>query len=170
MQYISTYLSPLGKLTLASNGSCLTGIWFDKQKYFGSTLTDEYEEMPLPIFTETNAWLDCYFRGKEPDFTPALHLTGTPFRLEVWNVLKEIPYGKTITYKKIAEKIARQKGLRSMSAQAIGNAVGHNPVSILIPCHRVIGCNGNLTGYAGGIDRKMSLLTLEHADTEGLFL
>lgn len=168
-QYISTYSSPIGELTLASNGPCLTGAWFDGQKYFGSTLTNEYEQKSLPVFEQTKAWLNCYFSGKVPDFTPDLHLTGTPFRLEVWEILKGIPYGKTVTYKEIAETIALSKGLRSISAQAVGNAVGHNPIGILIPCHRVIGCNGSLTGYAGGIDKKISLLTLEQADTSRLF-
>ena len=118
----------------------------------------------LVLFPQTSEWLDCYFSGKKPDFTPALQLNDTPFRIAVWKILQQIPYGEVVTYKDIAQEIARQKGISSMSAQAIGGAVGHNPISIIIPCHRVIGSNGNLTGYAGGLDRKINLLALEGAD------
>jgi len=161
MQYTYPYLSPLGKIILASNGTCLTGLWFEGQKYFGRTLDAEHEERDFPVFRQTAEWLDTYFAGKRPDFMPELELHDTPFRLAVWHILQQIPYGEVITYKEIAQEIARQRNCGSMSAQAIGGAVGHNPISILIPCHRVIGSNGSLTGYAGGVSRKMSLLALE---------
>lgn len=161
MQYTSQYTSPLGNITLASNGEALIGVWFDKQKYFASTLKEESKEMELPVFFQTKQWLDCYFAGKDPGDVPPIHLEGSPFRLSVWKILQEIPYGQVVTYNDIAQKIARQKGLTHMSAQAVGGAVGHNPISILIPCHRVIGSNGSLTGYAGGIAIKEKLLLLE---------
>lgn len=161
MQYTCPYLSPLGKIILASNGTSLTGLWFEGQKYFARTLDAEHEERDFPIFRQTIQWLDTYFAGKKPDFMPELELHDTPFRLAVWHILQQIPYGRVITYKEIAQEIARQQNCKSMSAQAIGGAVGHNPISILIPCHRVIGSNGSLTGYAGGISRKISLLALE---------
>lgn len=170
MNYICEYESPLGAITMASDGEALTGLWFDGQKYFASTLSADYRRKMLPVFERTAEWLDCYFGGSEPGFMPELHLSGTPFRLAVWEILKTIPYGKTITYKDIALDIARHRGMATMSSQAVGGAVGHNPVSIIIPCHRVVGCNGSLTGYAGGIDRKIRLLETEHADMSGLFL
>lgn len=158
------YSSPLGKMTMASDGKALTGLWFDGQKYFGACFLEDkrnYEQKELPVFEETIRWLDLYFRGKEPDFLPELSLRGTEFRKEIWKLLLEIPYGKTTTYGELAEKIAKKKGLLAMSAQAVGGAVGHNPVSILVPCHRVVGSDGSLTGYAGGMEKKLALLTLE---------
>lgn len=169
MQYIDTYLSPLGGITLASNGDCLTGLWFDGQKYFADTLPPGHEKKTVPVLELTKAWLDGYFRGEKPGFMPPLYLDSTPFRLKVWEILQRIPYGQTITYKAIAEEIARQAGIKGMSAQAVGGAVGHNPISIVIPCHRVVGCNGSLTGYAGGVTKKAALLALERAGTTGLF-
>ena len=115
-------------------------------------------------------WLDVYFSGEEPKFTPPLHPDGSTFRQAVWKILLQIPYGQTITYGEIARKMAEMKNVSRMSAQAVGGAVGHNEISIIIPCHRVIGTNGSLTGYAGGIDRKLSLLELEHADMSYLFV
>ena len=170
MHYISKYSSPIGGITLGRDGKHLTGLWFDGQKYFGSTLPTEYAENPLPVFEQTKNWLDCYFNGEIPDRLPPLSLHGSPFRLAVWDILKRIPYGEVITYGDIAKKIALQKGIESMSAQAIGGAVGHNPISILIPCHRVVGANGSLTGYAGGIDKKIALLTLEKVNTDSFFI
>lgn len=158
------YNSPLGKMTMSSDGNALTGLWFEGQKYFGADFPKEkivYEQKELPIFGETIRWLDLYFSGKEPDFLPELSLNGTEFRKEVWKLLLEIPYGETVTYGEIAGKIAKKKGLLTMSAQAVGGAVGHNPISILVPCHRVVGSDGSLTGYAGGLDKKLALLTLE---------
>ncbi len=164
MIYTYYYNSPLGKITMASDGSSLIGLWFDGQKYFKDNIMGKSEEKKLEIFEQTSKWLDIYFSGKEPAFTPKIKLTGTPFRNEVAKIMLMIPYGKTMTYGKIAQKIAKQKGIDKMSAQAVGSAVGHNSISIIIPCHRVIGTNGSLTGYAGGIDRKIKLLKIEKAD------
>lgn len=168
MQYTSHYDSPLGGITLASDGTALTGLWFDGQKYFADTLAKEHEEASLPVFDETRRWLDTYFSGIEPGFTPQLRMTASPFRRRVWESLLRIPYGKTTTYNAIAKEIASERGLRSMSAQAVGGAVGHNPISLIIPCHRVVGTNGSLTGYAGGIDKKIKLLQLERGRQSGL--
>lgn len=164
VHYTSEYRSPLGRITMASDGEGLTGLWFEGQKYFAATLRGKREERNLPVFEETRVWLDCYFGGREPGFIPALRLDGTPFRLAVWEVLREIPYGEVVTYKDVAGEIARRRGMRGMSAQAVGGAVGHNPVSIIVPCHRVVGSDGSLTGYAGGIDKKVQLLALEGVD------
>lgn len=161
MEYTHHYDSPLGGITLASDGEALTGLWFDGQKYFADSLDLEHEEKVLPIFKEAAKWLDIYFSGRVPDFTPALSMKTTPFRKAVWEILLTIPYGETMTYGEIADRIARQKGIPKMSAQAIGGAVGHNAISLIIPCHRVVGANGSLTGYAGGIDKKVKLLQLE---------
>ena len=165
MQYITHYQSPLGGITISSDGSALTGLWFDGQKYFASTLGADYKEKNLPVFTEAKRWLDIYFSGKEPDFTPPLSLNGSAFRMAVWQILQSIPYGQTITYGDIAKQLAAQTGKAKMSAQAVGGAVGRNPISIIVPCHRVIGAGGSLTGYAGGIDKKVQLLELEGIDT-----
>lgn len=159
--YTCSYSSPLGKITLASDGATLIGLWFDGQKYFGATLPRDHTEKTLPVFDQTARWLDIYFRGQEPDFTPPLTLSGTPFRRTVAEILLTVPYGKTITYGEIAARIARQQGVKTMSAQAVGGAVGHNPISIIVPCHRVVAGDGSLTGYAGGIQRKRRLLELE---------
>ena len=164
MTYIDRYHSPLGDITLASNGEALTGLWFEGQKYFGDTLSSQQEEKELPVFEETKRWLDIYFQGKTPDFTPPLLLETTPFRRAVGEIMLSIPYGQTMTYGEIAERIATQRGIPKMSAQAVGGAVGHNSISNIIPCHRVVGTNGSLTGYAGGIDKKIKLLTLEKGE------
>ena len=161
MNYIYKYISPIGIITLSSNGTALTGLWFDGQKYFAQTLSEPYEEKLLPVFEDTIKWLDIYFSGEIPDFTPELYVHSTPFRKAVYDILLTIPYGQTITYGEIAEILAQQTGKKKMSSQAVGGAVGHNPISIIIPCHRVVGADGNLTGYAGGIDRKRFLLELE---------
>ena len=164
MRYTHHYLSPLGGITIASDGSALTGLWFDGQKYFGAGLAKTHEEKSLPIFDQADRWLDLYFSGRAPDFTPALVLTATEFRKDIWGILMTIPFGRTRTYGDIADQLAAQKGLPSMSAQAVGGAVGHNPISLIVPCHRVVGASGSLTGYAGGVDRKAKLLALENAD------
>ncbi|MCD8131444.1 MAG: methylated-DNA--[protein]-cysteine S-methyltransferase [Lachnospiraceae bacterium] len=163
MLYTYSYSSPLGELTLAANGQALTGLWFVGQKYYADTLKGDHEEKFLPIFDQTFGWLDVYFSGKEPDFMPPLALNGSPFQMAVWEILKGIPYGRTMTYGEIAAKVAGQRGIAKMSARAVGGAVGHNPASIIVPCHRVVGADGSLTGYAGGIDRKVELLKLEKA-------
>lgn len=170
MDYTYHYISPLGKITLASDGKALTGLWFDGQKYFGSTLAENYEQKECPVFEQAVQWLNIYFSGKNPDFTPPLSMKATPFRQAVWEILLSIPYGQTMTYGEIAKEIARQRGLERMSAHAVGGAVSHNPISLMIPCHRVVGANGSLTGYAGGIDKKVQLLTLEGADMSRLFI
>lgn len=161
MEYIHYYDSPLGKIMLAADGQALTGLWFEGQKYFAALLDREHEPKELPVFEQADQWLDLFFSGKAPDFTPPLTLKGTVFQKEVWEAMLAIPFGQTSTYTKIAERIAKQKGRASMSARAVGNAVAHNPISLIIPCHRVIGANGSLTGYAGGLARKERLLALE---------
>lgn len=166
---ICTYDSPLGGILLAADDQGLTGLWFDGQKYFGTTLPAEPIQLETAILTETKRWLDVYFSGREPDFLPPLHPIGSPFRRAVWDLLLQIPYGQTITYGALARQLAAQQGHATMSAQAVGGAVGHNAISILIPCHRVVGSNGSLTGYAGGVDKKERLLTLEGVDMSGLF-
>lgn len=170
MDYTYHYISQFGGITLASNGEALTGLWFDGQKYFAQTLDPEHCECELPVFSQTCEWLDIYFGASEPDFTPPLKMRGSPFRRAVWEILLTIPYGQTMTYGEIAAKMAERGGLERMSAQAVGGAVGHNPISLMIPCHRVVGANGNLTGYAGGIDKKVELLTMEKADISSLFV
>lgn len=170
MDFIYHYISPLGGITLASDGENLTGLWFDGQKYYAANLSSKHEEKALPVFEQAVNWLDIYFGGKVPDFTPPLNMKTTEFRKAVWEILLSIPYGQTMTYGEIAKKIALQKGLKNMSAQAVGGAVGHNPISLIIPCHRVVGTNGSLTGYAGGIGKKVKLLEMEGADLSGLFL
>ena len=182
MQYTSHYQSPLGGILLAADDKGLTGLWFEGQKYFAHGLGRErerkalcerssfHEEKEIPVLKETKRWLDLYFSGKEPDFTVPLHLIGTDFQKEVWEILMSIPYGNTMTYGDIAGQLAEKKGRSHMSAQAVGSAVGHNRISVIIPCHRVVGTNGSLTGYAGGIDKKISLLSLEKADMSHLFI
>lgn len=170
MQYIYKYLSPLGGITVAGNDSGLTGLWFDGQKYFADTLSEECEEKMLPLFRQTKVWLDCYFSGKNPSFTLPLQVKGSSFRLSVWKMLQQIPYGQTVTYGEIAKAVARQQAMPTVSAQAVGGAVGHNPISLIVPCHRVVGSNGSLTGYAGGISRKERLLILEGTDMTRLFI
>ncbi|MBQ6213661.1 MAG: methylated-DNA--[protein]-cysteine S-methyltransferase [Ruminococcus sp.] len=161
MNNIFHYTSPIGGITLASDGEALTGLWFDGQKYFPNKLVDESTEAELPIFTQTCNWLDIYFSGKEPSFTPLISRRTTPFRKAVYDILLTIPYGQTITYGGVARILAERQGVERMSAQAVGGAVGHNPIGIIIPCHRVVGTDGRLTGYAGGLDKKIALLKLE---------
>ena len=159
--YTSYCRSPLGDMLLAADDIGLTGIWFVGQKYFAPNLPKDVEEKETDILKEAIRWLDFYFAGKKPDFTPSLHPQGTAFRQMVWKALLTIPYGETRTYGELAKIIAKEKQVPTMSAQAIGGAVGHNPISIIIPCHRVVGAKGKLTGYAGGIERKARLLELE---------
>lgn len=170
MIYTYKYKSPLGHILLAADEVGITGLWFEGQKYFGNTLPDKHIPQETEILTEAKKWLDVYFSGEEPKFTPPLHPDGSTFRQAVWKILLQIPYGQTITYGEIARKMAELKNVSRMSAQAVGGAVGHNEISIIIPCHRVIGTNGSLTGYAGGIDKKLSLLEMEHADMSYLFV
>lgn len=165
MYYTNIYNSPLGCLTLACDDLGLVGLWIEGQKYFALLLSQtEHQEQPHPILDQTKIWLDLYFQGQQPSFTPPLHAKGTLFQKAVWDILSTIPYGKVMTYGDIAKAIAQQRGLGNMSAQAVGGAVGHNPISIIVPCHRVVGSNGSLTGYAGGIDKKLFLLKTEGLD------
>lgn len=169
MDYLHTISSPLGELTLASDGIAITGLWLDGQKYFAATMDSEAERKNLPVFDLAKEWLDSYFSGKQLDFSVPLAPKGSPFRQAVWNILCAIPYGTVVTYGSIAKELGNAQGYPS-SARAVGNAVGHNPISIFIPCHRVVGASGNLTGYAGGIDRKIQLLQLEKAPIETLHI
>lgn len=155
--YIRHTQSPLGPVTLASDGEALTGLWFDGQRHFGETLCAEPAVRELPVFAQTEQWLSLYFDGKVPDFTPPLSLRGTTFRKRVWALLLCVPYGETVSYGALAQLL----GLPGGAARAVGNAVGHNPVSLIVPCHRVLGADGSLGGYAGGSWRKRSLLLLE---------
>lgn len=167
MLYSTEYLSPVGILTIASDGTNIVGLWLSGQKYFLDTLSEKpCRKDDLPIFDRVRSWLDRYFAGQKPVIGELpLKPMGSPFRLAVWACLCRIPYGEVTTYGAIAKEIAEQLGKPAMSAQAVGGAVGHNPISIIIPCHRVIGANGSLTGYAGGIDKKIRLLSLEGVDT-----
>ena len=166
MIYKTMYQSPFGEILLASNGSELVGLWFEKQKYYASCYgSNLIEKNDLEIFIETKKWLDEYFNKEEPSIDRlALNPEGSEFAKEVWQILCEIPYGKVITYGDIAKEIAKKRNKKTMSAQAVGGAVGHNPISIIIPCHRVVGTNNSLTGYGGGLDRKIALLELEDID------
>ena len=169
MEYTAHYDSPLGGITLASDGTALIGLWFDGQKYYADALDAEHEDADIPVFEQTKKWLDLYFSGKAPGFTPPLNMKTTEFRKSVWEIMLTIPYGKTMTYGEIAEIIAKQKGLNRMSAQAVGGAVGHNSISLIIPCHRVVGTDGSLTGYAGGIAKKVKLLEMEGTDMSAFY-
>ena len=164
------YDSPLGGILLAADDVGLTGLWFDGQKYFARGLSNERIVQETSVLAEAKRWLDIYFTGKAPDFTPPLHPIGSAFRRSVWEILLQIPYGQTATYGEIARQLAKKQGLERMSAQAVGGAVGHNKISIIIPCHRVVGADGSLTGYAGGIGKKEKLLELERADMSRVFV
>lgn len=170
MQYISHYKSPLGNILLAADDIGLTGLWFEGQKYYALYLNREHEEKELSVFEQTKKWLTIYFSGKEPDFRLPLHFIGTDFQNEVWKILYTIPYGQTVTYGEVAKLLAEKRGIKRMSAQAVGGAVGHNEISIIVPCHRVIGTSGSLTGYAGGITKKIALLKLEGAFKDTYFI
>ncbi|MCC8141435.1 MAG: methylated-DNA--[protein]-cysteine S-methyltransferase [Lachnospiraceae bacterium] len=157
-QSTTRYPSPLGVIRLSAAEEGLAGLWFET----GEDPADlDLAEQDLPVLDETKRWLDIYFAGHEPDFFPALHLIGTDFQLEVWELLRRIPYGETVSYGELAAQIAANRGIKRMSAQAVGGAVGRNPVSIVVPCHRVIGADGSLVGYGGGMERKAALLKLE---------
>ena len=163
MDYYCTISSPLGDILLASDGTALTGLWFTDSVTCPKNAGSGMQETELPVFEQTEEWLRIYFSGRKPDFRPPLFLHGTPFRTAVWQILETVPYGTTMSYGELACKTAERLGVSRMSAQAVGNAVKHNPISLIIPCHRIIGADGSLTGYAGGIERKRFLLELEHA-------
>lgn len=170
MKYITTYNSPLGLINITSDGEYLTGLYFDKSSN-SNKFKENYNTKDLKIFDETKNWLDIYFSGKIPAFTPRYKIENlNPFRKQVIDILNTIPYGKTMTYKDIANVIAKEKGIEKMSSQAVGNAVGWNPICIIIPCHRVIGTNRNLTGYGGGIKNKIGLLEIERNDISSFII
>ncbi|MDO4837284.1 MAG: methylated-DNA--[protein]-cysteine S-methyltransferase [Clostridia bacterium] len=168
--FTASYESPLGLITMICNEHALLGLWFSGQTHFMEGFTGTCRTADTPIFSETKRWLDGYFSGSVPDFTPPLQVTGSPFRRMVCDIMSAIPYGQTMTYGAIAVEVSRRMSSSPMSAQAVGGAVGHNPISLIIPCHRVMGAGGNLTGYAGGIERKIALLKLEGIDVSRLRL
>lgn len=172
MFYSATYSSPLGMLTLASDGKSLTGLWLEGQKHFADTIPDSTPaKEDLSVFDVARKWLDRYFSGEKPPISELpLSPGGGQFRQGVWSILCDIPYGQVITYGEIAKKMAVRMNRERMSSQAVGGAVGHNPISIIIPCHRVVGANGSLTGYAGGVGKKIKLLELEGCDMSRLFV
>lgn len=172
MYYKATYPSPIGTITLACEGDHLVGLWMEGQKYHGATISEEMvEKVDMPVFDMAKKWLDKYFAGERPAICELpLRPAGGEFRQGVWSILCEIPYGEVITYGDIAKKMAVKMGKKNMSSQAVGGAVGHNPISIIIPCHRVVGSNGSLTGYGGGIQIKVKLLELEGVDMSNLFV
>ncbi len=170
MRCKSYYNSPLGRIVLKADDDGLSGLGFEDHMKIDESSEKGYKEHEITLFKDARRWLDIYFRGIEPDFDIPVHISGSAFQEEVWNILLKIPYGKTVTYGEIAEEIAAEEGIPKMSAQAVGGAVGRNKISIIIPCHRVIGANGNLTGYGSGIPRKIELLKLEGVDTDRLYV
>lgn len=170
MYFKMEYMSPMGPLMIASDGDALIGLWLEGQKYFAATVKEEMTEKDdLPVFNNTKSWLDKYFAGEKPAPSDLpLAPAGSAFRQEVWKLLCEIPYGEVTTYGQLAKEIAKKLNKPGMSAQAVGGAVGHNPISIIIPCHRVVGSSGSLTGYAGGIEKKIQLLELEGVDMSSM--
>ncbi|GLC81750.1 methylated-DNA--[protein]-cysteine S-methyltransferase [Lacrimispora brassicae] len=172
MYYRTTYPSAVGLITLACDGDNIVGVWNEGQKYHGAAISAEMiEKADMPVFDGAKKWLDRYFAGKKPAISQLpLAPIGSEFRKSVWTILCEIPYGTLITYGDIAKKMAAKMNKETMSSQAVGGAVGHNPISIIIPCHRVVGVNGSLTGYAGGLKTKVKLLELEGVDMSRLFV
>ncbi len=170
MQYTDHYKSPLGNILLAADDYGLTGVWFEGQKHFGLYLDKNAEPEAFPLFADVKKWLDIYFSGKNPGFQLPLHFTGTPFQNKVWQILCSIPYGRTATYGGIAKQLAPESPSGRMSAQAVGGAVGRNPISVIVPCHRVVGANGSLTGYAGGVSKKIALMKLENICMNNFFI
>ena len=172
MFYSTTHPSPVGLITLACENGAIAGLWTEGQKYHGDTIPEAMTENDeIPVFDAAKKWLDRYFAGEKPEISELpLAPIGSPFRRGVWDILREIPYGKVITYGDIAKKMAARMNKKSMSGQAVGGAVGHNPISIIIPCHRVVGSSGSLTWFSGGIQMKIKLLELEGADMSRLFV
>lgn len=172
MLYSTDYISPMGPMTLVGDGENLVGLWIAGQKYFAENVKDTVAEKPdLPVFGMIKKWLDAYFNGEQPAISKLpLAPIGGEFRKAVWDILREIPYGQCTTYGEIAKKMAVKMNRKTMSSQAVGGAVGHNPISIIIPCHRVVGASGSLTGYAGGIDKKVKLLEHEGVDMSRFFI
>lgn len=172
MIYTTEYKSDLGNIFIAAENDKIIGVWLEGQKYFASTIKESVlEARKIPVLRDACNWLDAYFRGEKPTIEDLpLAPAGSAFRQEVWSILCEIPYGEVTTYGEIARKMAERLGRKNMSAQAVGGAVGHNPISIIIPCHRVVGSNGSLTGYAGGIDKKIALLAHEGVDVKRFYI
>lgn len=172
MYYKTNFESPVGKLTIASDETSIIGVWMEGQKYFGNTLPENAVSCDEhPVLVTCRRWLERYFAGEKPDVSElSLAPIGSEFRQNVWKLLCEIPYGEVTTYGELGRKLAGKLGKKSMSAQAVGGAVGHNPISIVIPCHRVVGADGSLTGYAGGIDKKIRLLETEQVDTAQFYV
>lgn len=170
LQYTMLYASPVGPLTISSDGEAITGLWLENAKYALATAGEHADGCALPVFDRAREWLDSYFRGENPEITLPLNPRGSEFRQSVWRILRGIPYGQVRTYGDIAEELAKNMGKDAMSAQAVGGAVGHNPISIIIPCHRVVGANGSLTGFGGGILNKVKLLQHENVDMSALFV
>ena len=168
MLYYKKVASPLGEITLRSDGEALTGLWFADDKHYGAKDIAGAALADLDVFMQAEEWLAKYFAGREPKVSVPLKLQGSEFQMQVWRLLQDIPYGRLVTYGDIAKKIAAQKSVARMSAQAVGGAVGHNPLCIIVPCHRVVGANGSLTGYGGGMWRKVRLLELEKVDMSKL--
>lgn len=168
MLYYKKISSPLGEITLRSDGERLTGLWFADDKHYGDKDIQDAQNAELPVFARAEKWLAEYFVGCEPKVNVPLQFTGSDFQKSVWKILQKIPYGTLITYGDIACEIAAQRGLARMSAQAVGGAVGRNPLCIIIPCHRVIGADGSLTGYGGSMWRKVRLLEIEKTDMSKL--
>ena len=172
MIYKTYYNSPVGKLLIASKDGKLIGLWIEGQKYYLGKIKDELiENDKEEILVKTKKWLNKYFLGENPKISDLdISLNGTSFEKVVWELLKKIPYGEVTTYKELSKKVAKKLGKEKMSAQAVGGAIGHNPISIIIPCHRVVGKDGSLTGYAGGIDKKVKLLKQEKVNMEKLYI
>lgn len=158
MIYVTCYSSPVGKITIGSDGNALVGLWFEGQKHFLSGHKESEIKDDIEVFRETKKWLDEYFKGENPPVTMPISPSGSDFQKKVWAELRKIPFGETVTYSYVAKRI----GVKS--AQAVGNAVGRNPISIIVPCHRVVGKNGTLTGFAAGLDKKLFLLRLENKE------
>lgn len=162
MEYVKRYESPIGGITMASDGEALIGLWFDGDRHYGDILKSPVEK-DLPVFDETIAWLNLYFEGTVPDFCPPIKMQGTPFQRMIWTIIQHIPYGETITYGDIAKAIEKYGHKKEMSAQAVGGAIGHNHIALIIPSHRVIGSKGNLKGYTSGVEKKKKLILFERA-------
>ncbi len=169
MHYKRYYQAPIGRIAITSDGEHITGLWLPNQTDFELKYDDKLVETEQPIFDKVERWLDAYFSGNIPEIDFPLKASGTEFREQVWAALLEIPYGKTVTYGEIAQIIGKKRGKTQMSSQAVGGAVGNNPISIIIPCHRVVGKDGSLTGYGGGIDTKIELLKLEKMDMDAFY-
>lgn len=164
--FTNSYKSPFGEILLVADSIGLVGVWFSKEQYFAKYSNIKHQDLELPVFLKVKEWFDIYFTGNMPKIYIPIHFIGTKFQNEVWQLLCDIPYGNTVTYGYIAKKIKEKHGLKQMSAQAVGGAVSSNKIAIIVPCHRVIGINGNLTGYRGGMDKKIALLKLEKAYKE----